>query len=140
LRFHQALQRLSYWSMQNLDKTPHPLSHLEQVWEETDQETTKRMLLLATVSIATSTNDQDLLQKWLPQAVQGLGIQGVEEIILQTLLFVGFPKTIEALVTLRRHYPVSDSGDPSNDRWKAGLDLSRKVYGPHHEKLLRHMD
>lgn len=113
--------------------------YFEDVYLALDRADQKRMLEIGVVALATSSHHQDLLGTWLPRAVEDLGLIAVEEILLQTLLFAGFPKTIEAFVILRERFPGRSQGS-ANDLREEGLGQSRKVYGPHHSKLMNHMN
>jgi len=66
------------------------------------------------------------------------------EIILQCYLFLGYPRSIEGLKLLEKHYPefVPPSADelsPTNsDEWKRrGESLCRTIYGSNYEALRR---
>jgi len=98
------------------------------------------MFLLGIISSATTLNDTEILAEWLPRCKGVLNQEAVEEAILQTLLFAGFPKTIEALKQLRRHFPKSSPGKQVVDPQKSGLDTSRIIYGKHHKRLVQVMD
>lgn len=82
----------------------------------------------------------------------GSQLERLREAILQTYLFAGFPRTLEALFAfhdaLTSHAPQlaralrdepfeSASGSMRNERWIArGTDLCRRVYGPNFAKLV----
>ena len=75
----------------------------------------------------------------------GAAPAAVYEALLQSYLFVGFPRAIEALFAagpvLRRHgFDPPAADDPDITRWNAsGEKLCRSVYGRNYEKLLTTM-
>lgn len=121
---------------QNLDVT----AQFEQCWNEENLALRKRMLIIGFISEAVSSNNRVLLSRWISRAVDELSLHGVEELLLQTLLFVGFPKTIEAFATLRKTHPGGNTKTEVSDPHARGLKLSKKIYGDHHDKLMRLMD
>ena len=72
----------------------------------------------------------------------GLSAAAVYETILQSYLFVGFPRTIEAFFAakplLEHHGGIPAAPEPpSPAEWTArGESLCREVYGRHYEKLV----
>jgi 4-carboxymuconolactone decarboxylase len=98
------------------------------------------MFLLGILVTATTLNDQAMLNAWIPQCSDVLDEEGMEEAILQTLLFAGFPKTIEALKQLRIHFPVKHGAKHVGDHKKAGEKTSQIIYGKYHSKLKKVMD
>ncbi len=115
-------------------------SQLRQSWDEIQNPEQKKYFLLGIIAVGTTLNDQALLNDWLPQSLDVLDQDALEEVILQTLLFAGFPKTIEALKVLRNHLPVIKGQVHVNDRQTAGERTSQIIYGKHHPKLKRVMD
>jgi alkylhydroperoxidase/carboxymuconolactone decarboxylase family protein YurZ len=72
----------------------------------------------------------------------GLSAAAVYEVVLQSYLFVGFPRTIEAffaakaLLEHRGGIPAAPE-PPSPAEWTArGESLCREIYGRHYEKLV----
>ncbi len=98
------------------------------------------MFLLGVLVTATTLNDQAMLNAWIPECSGILDEVAIEEAILQTLLFAGFPKTIEALKQLRNHFPVRHGSRHVNDHKLAGEKTSKIIYGEYHSKLKRVMD
>ncbi|MBT3229351.1 MAG: hypothetical protein HOD43_09545 [Candidatus Marinimicrobia bacterium] len=98
------------------------------------------MFLLGVLVIATTLNDQDMLNTWIPQCSGILDEEAMEEVILQTLLFAGFPRTIEALKQLRTHFPVKRGTKHVSDHKQAGEATSQIIYGKYHSKLKQVMD
>ncbi|HET9952342.1 MAG TPA: hypothetical protein VFS09_11175 [Candidatus Eisenbacteria bacterium] len=78
------------------------------------------------------------------EAALGAGLSGtaVYETILQSYLFVGFPRTIEAFFAakplLEHHGGIPAAPEPpSPAEWTArGESLCREIYGKHYEKLV----
>jgi len=89
---------------------------------------------------ATTLNDQAMLNAWIPVCSDVLDEEAIEEAILQTLLFAGFPKTIEALKQLRLHFPVKHGAKHVEDHRQAGEETSQIIYGKYHSKLKKVMD
>ena len=100
----------------------------------------KKMFLLGIIVVATTLNDQLMLGLWIKRCPGILNEEAFEEAILQTLLFAGFPKTIEALKQLRTHFPVNHGAKHVGDHKKAGEATSQIIYGNHHSKLKQVMD
>ncbi len=98
------------------------------------------MLLLGGIVAATTTNKMTELDEWLPRCDGLLDHEGVEEAILQTLLFAGFPRTIEALKMMRKHFPQPTREKHIVDHIKAGYSTSKIIYGSHHSRLVEVMD
>lgn len=121
------------------DHTPYETC-LQESWQAIQDPDRKKWFLLGVIAGATSLNHGSMLDRWLPECLHVLGEEAVEETILQTLLFAGFPKTIEALKILRRHVPVNQGGKHVPYHGKAGEETSRLVYGRYHKKLLQVMD
>jgi 4-carboxymuconolactone decarboxylase len=109
-------------------------------WEAFKDSKHKKMFLLGMLVIATTLNDQTMLELWIPKCSGILDEEAIEEALLQTLLFAGFPKTIEALKTLRNHFPVGHGPKHVGDHRQAGEKTSRIIYGKHHSKLIQVMD
>lgn len=115
-------------------------AQLTQSWIELQNSEQKKMFLLGVLVVATTLNDQAMLNAWIPQCSGVLDEVAIEEALLQTLLFAGFPKTIEALKQLRTHFPARNDGNDSDERKKAGEKISQIIYGKHHAKLKKVMD
>lgn len=98
------------------------------------------MLLLGILAASTTINDGESLNKWLPRCKGIIDQEAIEELVLQTLLFAGFPRTIEALKHVRRHFPQPGSEKHVVDHESAGQKTSRIVYGKHHKRLVEVMD
>jgi len=114
--------------------------HLEHSWDILDSEERKRYFLLGLLAGLTSNHDMANLEKWMPRSVAVLGPQVVEEALLQTILFAGFPRSIEALKVLRRFNPHHASGESVEDHRLAGETASKIIYGQQHDRLLEYMD
>ncbi|PIZ68119.1 MAG: hypothetical protein COY19_04430, partial [Candidatus Marinimicrobia bacterium CG_4_10_14_0_2_um_filter_48_9] len=66
-----------------------------------------KAVILGGVSGLTADHKPRILSDWLKMTFNSdhVSITEVEEVILQTLLFAGFPRTIEALTVLRKLTP-----------------------------------
>ena len=72
--------------------------------------------------------------------LEELGHPSVEELILQTLLFAGFPRTIEALKVLRRLEPTPSRSKGVAEPDSQGAATSARIYGDRYPRLLDCMD
>jgi alkylhydroperoxidase/carboxymuconolactone decarboxylase family protein YurZ len=102
-----------------------------------------RIRSIARLSAAIAANAPDDVARETDAAFgAGLGGAAVYETILQSYLFVGFPRTIEAFFAakplLEKHGGIPAAPEPpSTAEWTArGEDLCRRIYGRHYEKLL----
>ena len=115
-------------------------TQLTTSWNEIQSPERKKMFLLGVIVAATTLNDQAMLDAWIPRGLEALGGEAIEEAILQTLLFAGFPKTIEALKQLRIHFPANRASKHVEHPKEAGETTSQLVYGKYHSKLKEVMD
>ncbi len=115
-------------------------TQLIQSWNEIENVERRKLFLLGAMVLATTLNDQDMLKVWIEKCPGVLNEEAIEEAILQTLLFAGFPKTIEAFKQLRVHFPVRHGTKHVSDHKQAGERISQIVYGKHHSRLLKVMD
>ncbi len=132
--------RLSYKPMVFSPRYSSCESQLDHCWIELKNLEQKKLFLLGVLVAATTLNDQAMLSNWIPHCSDVLEEEAIEEAILQTLLFAGFPKTIEALKELRRHFPVKHGEKHVSDHRQAGDATSKIIYGKYHSKLLKVMD
>jgi 4-carboxymuconolactone decarboxylase len=98
---------------------------------------------VARLSAAIAANDAGGVAREAAAAIQsGLPAAAVYETVLQSYLFVGFPRAIEAFFAakpvLEAHGGIPAAPDPpSPAEWTArGEALCRRVYGRHYEKLV----
>jgi len=115
-------------------------SRLDQLWSETSTETRQRYFLLGSLAAATTLNDEQALKHWLLRCQGVLELETIEELILQTLLFAGYPKTIEALKQVRKIYPQSTASKQLAAPDQAGQNTSRIIYRTYHKKLVGAMN
>jgi len=115
-------------------------SQLTHCWKELQSSHQKKMFLLGVIVTATTLNDQVMLNVWIQRCIGVLDEEAIEEAILQTLLFAGFPKTIEALKQLRIHFPVKHATKHVGNHKRAGEETSQIIYGKYHSKLKKTMD
>ena len=111
-----------------------------QTWQELQNAEQQKMFLLGVLVMATTLNDQVILKAWIPRCPGILDEEAIEEAILQTLLFAGFPRTIEALKQLRTHFPAKHGAKHVDDHKLAGEATSQIIYGKYHSKLKQVMD
>lgn len=110
------------------------------------QALTAAQAALVTLSAAIAAGDAHSIEQTAGDAVEtGAPPASVYEAILQSYLFVGFPRAIEALfaahpVLVRAGgLPESVSGSNPADWRIAGEALCRKVYGKNYDKLMETM-
>ncbi len=115
-------------------------SNFNETWSTEQDPRRQRMLLLGVLVAATTLNDMAALDEWLGRCAGVLDQEAVEETILQTLLFAGYPKTIEALKLVRKHFPQAGLKKHVEDHTKAGAATSKIIYGKYHARLLEVMD
>lgn len=132
--------RLFYTVMSATEQSSPCKSVLSQTWTNEQDQNRKRILLLGILAVATTSNDIPMLEEWIPKSKTILGQEAIEELILQTLLFAGFPKSIEALKIVRKYFPISSSLKHVDDYKIRGQQTSRIIYGDHHVRLLEVMD
>lgn len=101
---------------------------------------------LVSLSAAITAADADSIVAATEHALRdGASLEAVYETLLQSYLFVGFPRAIEALFAagpvLRRHgFDPPAANGPDVAQWNAsGERLCRVVYGRNYEKLLETM-
>jgi len=102
-----------------------------------------RTRAIARLSAAVAANaSADVAHEAETALAAGLSGTAIYETILQTYLFVGFPRAIEAFFAakplLEHHGGIPAAPEPpSPAEWTArGESLCRRVYGRHYEKLL----
>lgn len=93
--------------------------------------------LLVAVSAALGSRDESALERALARAALLPDPGAVEEAILQSYLFLGYPAALNAFASWRRLSGVA-AGDPSPDAgpWaERGAEVCRTVYGGQYERL-----
>ncbi len=67
----------------------------------------------------------------------------LEELLLASVLYVGFPRALVAMAVFRRLVPEVAGGTEEYDRWREwlarGEATCREVYGPHYDQLRRNV-
>ncbi len=98
----------------------------------------------ALVAVAATANDasEEAFEALMREARgAGANAEWLEELVLGSVLFVGFPKALVAAAALRKVQPVSgDIGDAARyDQWQAwlarGEATGRRIYGSRFERL-----
>jgi 4-carboxymuconolactone decarboxylase len=103
-------------------------------------EPTRRLVRIAAVVAAGSESEvRDALGM-----AEGVPVVWIEELLLQTYLFAGFPRALNAFREWRRRVPVPpDAGVPEVDvrHWEArGRETCQAVYGRMYDKLRHNID
>jgi len=100
--------------------------------------------LLAIYSAAIALDDVDLLKLVTAEAMRfGVKREHLYEIVLQSYLFLGFPRMLNAVEALDQQLPAENletnigpvSSSESQDWWKKGTDLCKQIYGDKYEPL-----
>ncbi len=99
-------------------------------------------IVVGMLGAATAAGDPDRLREALARAAEILSTEDIDELLLQTHLFAGFPRTINAFTTWQswaarmggRGKPRTEAPQPA--RWRErGERLCRLVYGDDFEAL-----
>lgn len=97
---------------------------------------------LVRLAAAIAAADESIVRRCLSDALTHVRTQWVEEVILQSYLFAGFPRTLNAAREWRRisqtRAPASDDGERFGDaaQWAArGEATCAIVYGPFYNRL-----
>lgn len=138
--FHRAGSRLFYESMITSPPNASIRTELKRSWQDIQTRDQQELFLIGVLVGATSLDDKDMLREWMPECQSVLSQVEIEEAVLQTMLFAGFPKTIEALKVLREYFPAPVEPKQVSNHTKAGEATSKKVYGVHHSRLKEVMD
>ncbi|HET9940343.1 MAG TPA: carboxymuconolactone decarboxylase family protein [Candidatus Eisenbacteria bacterium] len=111
-----------------------------------DQALDSGVARLVTLSAAIAAADSESVAREAALALEsGVSAAALYEAILQSYLFVGFPRAIEALFAARdvleRAGGIPRAAAPVNlAEWeRAGTELCRRVYGRNYEKLVATM-
>ncbi len=103
-----------------------------------------RPRVLAIYSAAIAISDKQVLDQAIKTARRcDIDRQSLYEIILQSYLFLGFPRMLEAADHFDQHFPSERQSEPPEkispdeaDRWYGdGLALCRKIYGTNYQRL-----
>jgi 4-carboxymuconolactone decarboxylase len=101
-----------------------------------------RRTALIRLSASIASRDHAVLDAALRDARAAADVDEVDEVILQSHLFVGFPEALEAMVRWRE---ISGSGTPApypeeSDLWRPrGEEVCSRVYGVNYEKLRKNV-
>lgn len=119
------------------NKTVMPLDEPPYILTELDHET--RVLVRTAARLAGG--DEAAVRRVFVDALSAVRPEWVEEVILQTYLFAGFPRALNAAREWRRisgrSAPIDDEGTHVNpEQWTArGETTCATVYGPFYERL-----
>ena len=100
-----------------------------------------RQLVRVAAIVAAGTEGE--IRDALAVAKSEVAVIWIEELLLQTYLFAGFPRALNAFREWRRHVPVAESSAPAIDprEWEArGRETCRAVYGRMYDKLRQNID
>ena len=99
-------------------------------------ESTKRLVRLAAII---ATGDEQAIRTGLSQAVDSVQPEWIQELILQSYLFCGFPRTLNAMREWRRltgRTATLDAEGTGPAEWRErGEETCRLVYGAMYERL-----
>ncbi len=102
---------------------------------------TRRLIRVAAI---VSAGTESEVRESLADAESKVPHPWIEELLLQTYLFAGFPRTLNAFREWRRRVPVApETATPANDvtEWEArGRETCRAVYGRMYDKLRENID
>lgn len=98
---------------------------------------------LARLGAAAAAGDDERLRAAFPDAARHVGPQGIEELLLQTCLFAGYPRAINAFFVWQSWATNTGVGrgsrnvePPDPEGWRRrGEALCRAVYGDNYEAL-----
>ncbi|MCK4631854.1 MAG: carboxymuconolactone decarboxylase family protein [candidate division Zixibacteria bacterium] len=103
-----------------------------------------RSRVLAIYSAAIAISDKQILDQAIKTALRcDIDRQSLYEIILQSYLFLGFPRMLEAADHFDQHFlserqsgpPEKISSDEADQWFGDGLALCRKIYGTNYQRL-----
>lgn len=93
---------------------------------------------LVVVSAAVASRSHEEVERALRIAARVADPVAVDEVLLQSHLFLGFPLALEALLAWRlvaRRETVDDVPDDPAGWYRRGMEVCRRVYGRNYEKL-----
>jgi 4-carboxymuconolactone decarboxylase len=97
---------------------------------------------LVALSAAVAAPDREGLRTALRRAAEAAGATAIEEALLQSYLFLGFPAALRALGEWRRVSGIAAPDVPSDDvtEWMArGAATCRRIYGEQYDRLRRNV-
>jgi 4-carboxymuconolactone decarboxylase len=104
-----------------------------------DEPTRRLVRIAAVVAAGTESEIRDALA-----TTEGVPVIWIEELLLQTYLFAGFPRALNAFREWRRRVPVPpvvDAPDMDVRQWEArGRETCKAVYGRMYDKLRHNID
>jgi 4-carboxymuconolactone decarboxylase len=93
---------------------------------------------LVRIAAAAAGCDEAAVRDALRDAVDHVPVPWVEEVLLQTYLFAGFPRALNAMRLWRRHTPeapAEGAAPATDDVRRAGETTCARVYGAMYERL-----
>jgi 4-carboxymuconolactone decarboxylase len=101
---------------------------------------------LVRVALGLADGSEVQLGEWIAEARQaGTPVLWLEELLISSVLYVGFPRALVAMMEFRRHVLDPAAGAEATDyaRWaewrSRGEATCRVVYGKHYDQLRRNM-
>lgn len=119
---------------------------LGRILSELTFESDGAVRLLAVYSAAIALDDEDLLKLVTNEAERfDLKREDLYEVVLQSYLFLGFPRMLNAAEALNQQLPAEQvqsdvvpiSTGESKDWWEKGTALCKQIYGDKYEPLKR---
>ncbi len=97
---------------------------------------------LVRIAVAIGSDDDAALREAFAAAVHATDVTAVDEAVLQSYLFVGYPRVLNAMRVWREYAPAVD-GEPDTgglQEWNVrGREVFERVYGGQHAKLLENV-
>ena len=90
---------------------------------------------LVRVSAALAAGSESQVREALAAAAQSTPHTWIEEVLLQTYLFAGFPRALNGMREWRRMQPVPQDTRPYDDVRDRGTATCARVYGPMYDRL-----
>ena len=90
---------------------------------------------LVRLSAALAAGSEDEVREALATAAGVAPHPWIEEVLLQTYLFAGFPRALNGMREWRRHQPIPQDTTPREDVRAHGESTCARVYGSMYERL-----
>lgn len=101
-------------------------------------DSTDDLRALVRISVALGRGDPARIERELRDARAIASAESIEEVLLQSYLFLGYPACLNAFASWRRLSPVAAS-PPVTDRWsewvRRGQAVCERVYGGQYDRL-----
>ena len=107
----------------------------------------KRTQALCAISALVSLGNHDFLQSYIKFALnETLDIEEIQEAILQSYLFAGFPAAIEGFIVLKTvqdksYKALGEKNENDIELWRErGIELCKKIYASNYDKMKKNID